>query len=205
MPSVLPSTSPSTIPSNFPSQKPSLLPSMQPSFRSVELQFTIALQLPRDTEFDVASVVCEGVQSYLDGVTKSIYGNDTETTISCLPVVVASTSENLFDRARDVTAVMTTFFPQAAVAPNITEYDSHVLGSITSDEAAALLPGIVRAQQEKAGVEVGSTFKIEFDDSSETPVLKVSFEEEESSGMHQPSLHLGCILSSLYLLFFLVN
>mmetsp|Transcript_20276 Transcript_20276/g.49715 ORF Transcript_20276/g.49715 Transcript_20276/m.49715 type:complete len:820 (-) Transcript_20276:44-2503(-) len=198
MPSWSPSLMPSEIPSVVPSQEPSLAPSMQPSFRSSEFESTFVLQLPHSTDVDLIATVCDGLVSYVDGVTKSTYGNETVTSISCLPVVdTLAGSQNVFDHSTDVTVVMTTYFPKAALGPNSTEYESHVVDTLGSDETSALLPGIIRAAIDEAGLaKGGSIVRMEWDDqTSDNPVLIVEFQQETSSpssGMHI-SMHLGCI------------
>lgn len=178
---------------------------MQPSFRSSEFDSTFVLQLSRGTDFDVVTSVCDGLRSFLDGVTKSTYGNETLTSISCLPVVEAAISQNVFDRGTDVTVVTTTYFPRADLGPNSTEYESYVVDTIGSDETSTLLPGIIRAAVVEADLQEGSIVNLEWDDETfDTPVLKVAFEEESSSGM-SASMHLACILSPLYVIFLLVN
>lgn len=199
-PSMFPSFVPSDFPSTVPSIQPSRTPSTQPSFLASELEFSFDLQLPRGSDFHMVSAVCDTLQAYLNAVTKSKFGNGTVTSVTCLPIVEASIRDNVFDRGTDVTAVTTTYFPIARLGPNSTEYESHIRNTIASDETKALLPGAIRASIQDM-IDQGSIVKMQWDDETfDTPVLKVAFEQVSSSKpssgmMHHPlRIHLVCIL-----------
>lgn len=81
-----------------------------------------------------------------------------------------------------INVIATTFFPQRSVAPPQADFDSYIFHTIASDESGVLPKG----------------FKMESDDSSYPPVLKMTV----SSAMEIGSL--GYIISSSLTLLFLL-
>jgi hypothetical protein len=167
----------------------------------VELESSVTLEVMSIYNLDMVGLVCDGAQAYFDEVTKSTFGNDTETTFTCRTEERDRKDRLLSDGTGQISAITRTFFPKGSTPPLPSEYEKFLHDVLSSNETQALLPR--RIGDALAPGQGGERVWAETDSTVDPPILKVSF-GESSSGFHiLPQL--CCIISPIIVLTVLAN
>lgn len=199
VPSRMPSPFPSMAPSFKPSSSPSFVPSSPPSHDSTELESSVALEVTSIYNLNMVGVVCDGAQAYFDEVTKSMYGDDTETTFLCSNEDRNRKDRSLGERTGQFYAKTKTIFPTGSTPPLPSEYQAFLHSVLSSNQTKSVLPTLIGNALDPG--HSGEMVTAETDSTVDPPILKVSFGVSSAGIQVLPGLcSVGSLMAALVIL-----